>query len=114
MEPCGQRRLRIYKARLFSCAFVLFKEVIMKDDSMTQGQDQAVDRNDPAIDPQTPGTSDAGQQQQTAKPESADTAVDQKNQHTENDNEFSPGFEPEPDRAKPGEDTDADIDTDGG
>jgi hypothetical protein len=40
--------------------------------------------------------------------------VDQKNKHTDNDNEFSPGFEPKPDRAKPGEETDADIDTDGG
>ncbi|WP_263596408.1 hypothetical protein [Pseudomonas fluorescens] len=34
--------------------------------------------------------------------------------HTDNDNEFSPGFKPNPDRPKPGDDTDADIDTDGG
>ncbi|MDF9880662.1 hypothetical protein OKW12_001830 [Pseudomonas silensiensis] len=46
--------------------------------------------------------------------ESADAAVDQKNRHTDNDNEFSPGFKPNPDRPKPGDDTDADIDTDGG
>nr|WP_306091732.1 MULTISPECIES: hypothetical protein [Pseudomonas] len=50
----------------------------------------------------------------TAEPESADKAVDQKNRNTDNDNEFSPGFKPHPDRAKPGEETDADIDTDGG
>lgn len=50
----------------------------------------------------------------TAEPESADKAVDQKNVHTDNDNEFSPGFKPNPDRPAPGEDTDADIDTDGG
>ncbi|VVN13147.1 hypothetical protein PS676_03902 [Pseudomonas fluorescens] len=50
----------------------------------------------------------------TAEPESADQAVDQKNRHTDNDNEFSPGFKLHPDRPKPGEETDADIDTDGG
>jgi hypothetical protein len=50
----------------------------------------------------------------TPEPKSADKAVDQKNIHTDNDNEFSPGFKPHPDRPKPGDDTDADIDTDGG
>lgn len=50
----------------------------------------------------------------TAEPESADKSVDQKNLHSENDNEFSPGFKPDPDRPKPGDETDADIDTDGG
>lgn len=50
----------------------------------------------------------------TAEPESADQAVDQKNVHSDNDNEFSPGFKPDPDRPKPGDATDADIDTDGG
>lgn len=50
----------------------------------------------------------------TPAPESADEAVDQKNLHTDNDNEFSPGFKPNPDRPAPGENTDADIDTDGG
>ena len=89
----------------------------MKDDSMTQQQDQAVDRNDPAIDPQTPGDGAPSQQPTnapTSAPDSADSAVDQKNQHDDNDNEFSPGFKPQPDRAKPGDDTDGDIDTDGG
>ncbi|MHC8326587.1 hypothetical protein [Pseudomonas sp. LB1P83] len=90
----------------------------MKDES-TQRQEQSgapVDRNDPAIDPQTPGEGAPGgqrQSQSTGSP-SADAAVDQKNHHTDNDNEFSPGFKPTPDRPKPGEDTDADIDTDGG
>ncbi|WP_415769592.1 hypothetical protein [Pseudomonas sp. LB3P38] len=50
----------------------------------------------------------------TAEPESADKAVDQKQLNTDNDNEFSPGFKPNPDRPEPGDDTDADIDTDGG
>jgi hypothetical protein len=53
-------------------------------------------------------------QGQTAEPEIADPAVDQKNRHTDNDNEFSPGFKPNPDRPKPSDNTDADIDTDGG
>lgn len=55
-----------------------------------------------------------GENAKTAEPESADKAVDQKQRHTDNDNEFSPGFKPNPDRPKPGDDTDADIDTDGG
>ncbi|SEB75391.1 hypothetical protein SAMN05216205_0538 [Pseudomonas mohnii] len=50
----------------------------------------------------------------TPEPESADQTVDQKNLHNDNDNEFSPGFKPDPDRPKPGDETDADIDTDGG
>lgn len=53
-------------------------------------------------------------QGQTAEPEIADPAVDQKNRHTDNDNEFSPGFKPNPERPKPSDNTDADIDTDGG
>lgn len=107
-----EAQIRSYKARVSACP-VLMNEVPMKDDSMTQQQNQAVDRNDPAIDPQTPGDNSASQQQ-TSEPDSADSAVDQKNQHDDNDNEFSPGFKPEPDRAKPGDDTDGDIDTDGG
>ncbi|WP_408596717.1 hypothetical protein [Pseudomonas sp. PLMAX] len=55
-----------------------------------------------------------GENAKTPEPESADKAVDQKNVHSDNDNEFSPGFKPDPDRPKPGDDTDADIDTDGG
>jgi len=50
----------------------------------------------------------------TPGPESADDSVDQKQHHSDNDNEFSPGFKPDPDRPAPSEDTDADIDTDGG
>lgn len=50
----------------------------------------------------------------TAEPQSVDESVDQKNIHRDNDNEYSPGFKPHPDRPKPGEETDADIDTDGG
>jgi hypothetical protein len=50
----------------------------------------------------------------TTQPQSGDTAVDQKKRHTDNDNEFSPGFKPNPDRPKPSDNTDADIDTDGG
>ena len=91
------------------------------NEQSTQQHNQSgepIDRNDPAIDPQVPGqsapTQPAQQQGHTDQAQSADPAVDQKNQNTDNDNEFSPGFEPEPDRAKPGEETDADIDTDGG
>lgn len=58
--------------------------------------------------------SDLEENAKTPEPESADKAVDQKQRHTDNDNEFSPGFKPNPDRPKPGDDTDADIDTDGG
>lgn len=76
---------------------------------------ESINRNDPAIDPQVPGQSPAMPPSgHTEQAQSADPAVDQKNKHTDNDNEFSPGFEPEPDRPKPGEETDADIDTDGG
>ncbi|MCS3839149.1 hypothetical protein HNR03_003757 [Pseudomonas sp. JAI111] len=91
----------------------------MKDES-TQRQDQSgapIDRNDPAIDPQTPGEDAAGAQRQhssTGSAQSADAVVDQKNRNTDNDNEFSPGFKPNPDRPKPSDETDADIDTDGG
>ena len=89
----------------------------MKDDAMTQEQYQTgapVNRNDPAIDPQMPVKPGGQHQGQTPRPESADQAVDQKHRHTDNDNEFSPGFKPNPDRPKPSDDTDADIDTDGG
>ncbi|SDO85110.1 hypothetical protein SAMN04489798_4019 [Pseudomonas arsenicoxydans] len=91
----------------------------MKDET-TQRQDQSgapIDRNDPAIDPQMPGDEGAGAQRQqssTGSAQSADAAVDQKNLHDDNDNEFSPGFKPHPDRPKPSDETDADIDTDGG
>ncbi|WP_166222888.1 hypothetical protein [Pseudomonas atagonensis] len=84
----------------------------------SQQQNQAAqpsDRNDPAIDPQVPGQpAPAPRQSDTERAQSADPALDQKNKNTDNDNEFSPGFKPEPDRAEPGEPTDADIDTDGG
>jgi hypothetical protein len=76
---------------------------------------EPINRNDPAIDPQVPGQPAPAQQQgEDNQAQSADPVVDQKNTHTDNDNEFSPGFKPQPDRAKPGEETDADIDTDGG
>ena len=80
----------------------------------TQAQDQGgapIDRNDPAIDPEVPGQT---QQQPTSTPSAGDAEVDQKAKHDDNSNEFSPGFEPKPDRPQPGEETDADIDTDGG
>lgn len=89
----------------------------MNEQSQQQQKPDAepINRNDPAIDPQVPGQSPPippkGESEQV---QSADPAVDQKNKHTDNDNEFSPGFEPEPDRPKAGEETDADIDTDGG
>ena len=57
---------------------------------------------------------DVAENADTAEPVSADQSIDQKNHHTDNDNEFSPGFKPDPDRPAPSDDTDADIDTDGG
>lgn len=75
-------------------------------------QESSSERNDPAIDPQSSGQ--PGGQSRTEEPQSADPAVDQKNVHDDNDNEFSPGFKPTPDRPAAGEETDADIDTDGG
>lgn len=93
----------------------------MKDDpanTQQQGQTQTPSpRNDPAIDPQIPTdpvgvkpVSPAGANQA----QSADSEVDQKNHHQDNDNTFSPGFKPDPDRPKSDDSTDADIDTDGG
>ncbi|MCF4998936.1 hypothetical protein GIW70_23650 [Pseudomonas syringae] len=84
----------------------------MNDQTKPQQQSQeAIDRNDPAIDPQTPGN---GAPSGNGQAQSADPAVDQKQQNSDNSNEFSPGFKPEPDRPKSGDATDADIDTDGG
>lgn len=74
----------------------------MKDQSMTPQRDRPQSEN--------PGKP----LENTPKPQSGDTAVDQKNRHTDNDNEFSPGFKPNPDRPAPSDNTDADIDTDGG
>lgn len=93
----------------------------MNDDpANTQQQGQTQDpspRNDPAIDPQVPTTS-AGTQPVspagTDQAQSADSEVDQKHHHQDNDNTFSPGFKPDPDRPKSDDSTDADIDTDGG
>jgi len=89
----------------------------MNEQSQQQQKPDAepINRNDPAIDPQVPGQNPPTQPSGGAEQaQSADPVVDQKNKHTDNDNEFSSGFEPEPDRPKPGEETDADIDTDGG
>jgi hypothetical protein len=99
------------------CRAALTNEVVMNEQTK-QHQNQSgepINRNDPAIDPQVPGQPAPTQQQgEKEQAQSADPEVDQKQKHTDNDNEFSPGFEPQPDRAKPGEETDADIDTDGG
>jgi hypothetical protein len=85
----------------------------MSDPANTQQQGQRQNpssRNDPAVDPQVSG-------RQPASPAGAHEAhsaaheVDQKNHHQDNDNTYSPGFKPEPDRAGPGDKTDADIDT---
>ncbi|HWH87585.1 MAG TPA: hypothetical protein VNV36_12520 [Pseudomonas sp.] len=79
-----------------------------------QNQSSAsINRNDPAIDPQTPGQHTPAPAEQ-GQADSAATEVDQKQHHSDNSNDFSPGFKPDPDRPEPGEDTDADIDTDGG
>ncbi|MBT2339553.1 MULTISPECIES: hypothetical protein [Pseudomonas] len=91
----------------------------MNDDpANTQQQGQApTPRNDPAIDPQVQPTPSGTQPVSPAgadQAQSADSEVDQKNHYQDNDNTFSPGFKPDPDRPESGESTDADIDTDGG
>lgn len=93
----------------------------MNDDpanTQSQGQAQTPSpRNDPAIDPQVPGKPSGAEPASPAgtdQAHSADPEVDQKQHHQDNDNTFSPGFKPDPDRPKSGESTDADIDTDGG
>ena len=79
-----------------------------------QGQTQTSSpRNDPAIDPLVPCASPVGPAG-ADQAQSAAEEVDQKQHHHENDNTFSPGFKPDPDRPKSGDSTDADIDTDGG
>ncbi|MBC3376483.1 hypothetical protein HU762_21300 [Pseudomonas sp. SWRI92] len=86
--------------------------------SQQQGQTQTPSpRNDPAIDPQTQANPSGAQPVSPPgadEAQSADSEVDQKQHHQDNDNTFSPGFEPDPDRPKSNESTDADIDTDGG
>ena len=99
----------------------VMNEVSMSDDpakTQQQGQTQTQSpRTDPVIDPQAP-TGPSGTQ--PVSPAGADQAqsaageIDQKKHHQENDNTFSPGFKPDPDRSRSGESTDADIDTDGG
>ncbi|WP_434604223.1 hypothetical protein [Pseudomonas sp. R1-7] len=85
----------------------------MSDPASTQQQGQTQNpssRNDPAVDPQVSGSqpeSPAG----AHEAHSAAREVDQKKHHQDNDNTYSPGFKPEPDRAGPGDKTDADIDT---
>ncbi|MGN8273456.1 hypothetical protein ACLEJQ_21915 [Pseudomonas sp. SMV71] len=93
----------------------------MSDDpanTQQQGQTQtASPRNDPAIDPQGAGAPSSSQPVSPAGADQAQSAaseVDQKNHHQDNDNTFSPGFEPDPDRPESDDSTDADIDTDGG
>ncbi|CAB1402940.1 hypothetical protein ACFZAC_00945 [Pseudomonas fluorescens] len=86
------------------------------NDQASQQQHQSPDsinRNDPAIDPQTPGQTTPAPSEE-GKADSARSDVDQKQHHDDNSNDFSPGFKPDPDRPAPGESTDADIDTDGG
>lgn len=80
----------------------------MSDPANTQQQGQT--QNDPAIDPQAPGGR-PGSPQGTHQAPSAASEVDQKQHHQDNDNTYSPGFKPEPDRPGPGDKTDADIDT---
>ncbi|MCJ8203349.1 hypothetical protein [Pseudomonas sp. RGM2987] len=93
----------------------------MSDDpANTQQQSQtqtASPRNDPAIDPQGatgPSSSQPVSPAGANQAQSAASEVDQKNHHQDNDNTFSPGFEPDPDRPESDDSTDADIDTDGG
>ncbi|MBJ2349975.1 hypothetical protein OC610_13935 [Pseudomonas sp. SAICEU22] len=85
----------------------------MSDSANTQQQGQTQtpsSRNDPAVDPQVANNQPANSAE-THEAHSAAREVDQKKHHQDNDNTYSPGFKPEPDRPGPGDKTDADIDT---
>jgi len=69
----------------------LTNEVAMNEQTKQSQSGEPINRNDPAIDPQVPGQPAPAQQQgDDGQAQSGDPAVDQKNKHTDNDNEFSP------------------------
>lgn len=53
---------------------------------------ESINRNDPAIDPQTPGQTKPAPAEK-GQADSAASEVDQKQHHDDNNNEFSPGFQ---------------------
>jgi hypothetical protein len=86
---------------------------------MTDQSQQTLDRNDPAIDPDSPEDESVQSQQNQGKPQGQPETQFEQNQQS-GGNTFTPDYEPEekPDIQRPNphatQGEDADVDTDGG
>jgi hypothetical protein len=86
---------------------------------MTDQSQQTLDRNDPAIDPDSPEDESVQSQQNQGKPQGQPDTQFEQNQQS-GGNTFTPDYEPEekPDIQRPNphatQGEDADVDTDGG
>lgn len=86
---------------------------------MTDQSQQTLDRNDPAIDPDSPEDESVQSQQNQGKPQGQPDTQFEQNQQS-GGNTFTPDYEPEekPDIPRPNphatQGEDADVDTDGG
>lgn len=86
---------------------------------MTDQSQQTLDRNDPAIDPDSPQDESIQSQQNQGKPQGQPDTQFEQNQQS-GGNTFTPDYEPEekPDIQRPNphatQGEDADVDTDGG
>lgn len=86
---------------------------------MTDQSQQTLDRNDPAIDPDSPEDESVQSQQNHGKPQGQPDTQFEQNQQS-GGNTFTPDYEPEekPDIQRPNphatQGEDADVDTDGG
>ena len=86
---------------------------------MTDQSQQTLDRNDPAIDPDSPEDESVQSQQNQGKPQGQPDTQSEQNQQS-GGNTFTPDYEPEekPDIQRPNphatQGEDADVDTDGG
>jgi hypothetical protein len=86
---------------------------------MTDQSQQTLDRNDPAIDPDSPEDESIQSQQNQGKPQGQPDTQFEQNQQS-GGNTFTPDYEPEekPDIQRPNphatQGEDADVDTDGG
>ncbi|TDV67792.1 hypothetical protein [Pseudomonas sp. LP_7_YM] len=88
----------------------------------TQDNQQTTDRNDPAIDPDTPDNHMGQDKPATSRPGEQNSAQGQENKGSQSgENTYTPNFEPEEHESldttgeeKDTGETDADIDTQGG
>lgn len=86
---------------------------------MTDQSQQTLDRNDPAIDPDSPEDDSVQSQQNQGKPQGQPDTQFEQNQQS-GGNTFTPDYEPEekPDIQRPNphatQGEDGDVDTDGG